>query len=284
MYQMFHNRGLELFKDDPSLFLRAFKVLGKNREVHLSPEEKEVEEKINKTITDASDNCKVPQVFTSPLAISTETAFQRYLDIFKNSYAGEEGLIDISRFAIRSNAIYRNDFAKALEMLNVSMEADSRHREELRYEMFLAFIYRSIEKSDEQLLKSALTYSPQGASGALSLSVSRALICAFSKFDMEKGLELFNATIQKVDKKEPEDGSLSESALLTKTLILAYLTRRDRDFAHVILDGAARENIFPTPTAMKQVKKLFAAYGDILDQENSDEKLEEMLLNHIKCL
>ncbi|CUS22208.1 LAQU0S05e00122g1_1 [Lachancea quebecensis] len=285
VYQLFHNGGKRLANENLPLFKRVLTVLGYNSCIKLTSEETDVRKELEKELENISKQLHTRSpIFFPDEDVSSCPAFENNLQAVLELDKGKISKSGVYEIALRSLGIYKGDLPNATNYFRKFAEDVPSEVDNMQYELFLGFIHRSVQIRDRELLQEALHLVPQSSSNSMKLSVDRALIVAFSIFDIEKALAHYNCSISNLGKSPLEGNSNSEAGLLTEALILAYLGRKDRDFAHVILEGAAGEGLFPGPYAIKKVKKTFAAFGDILDQDNVDVRLQTMVLDYIKGL
>ncbi|KAL6949898.1 hypothetical protein ACO0QE_000565 [Hanseniaspora vineae] len=201
--------------------------------------------------------------------------------------------------AMRNIGTINGDLKKCMELYHSNLQHHEDKMELLQFEGFLSFATKAYETNNFKLFEQSLFLLPQRSDDLeLSNKVVRTLILLNSKFDIEKSLELFNNNIKRfretvhgrenddsVDKKGAKSG-LSLAGLLTQCLMLAHLSRKDRDFAHVIFEGAAREKIISGPTATKQIKSLLAFYGEILElpEKEFEKEMSEKVLHYLKSI
>lgn len=77
---------------------------------------------------------------------------------------------------------------------------------------------------------------------------------------------------------------LAESDVLTESLILAFLSRDDADFARVIFDGALGEKLISGPTAAKKIKNLLAQYGEALETKTSKQVMQTKIEHYMESI
>lgn len=285
VFQLFHDGGKRLADENLPMFKRVLSVLGRNSCIKLTPQENEVKKELEKELENISKKLHTLIPATFPYEeVSSQSAFENMLQTVLELDKNKISKCGVYEVALRSLGIYKGNLSSADKYFKEFMKVAPSEVDNMQYELFLAFIHRGVQTRDEKLLQKAVLLVPQSSSKYLELSVDRALIIAYSIFDIEKALEYYNRSISSFGKAQLEGCSNSEAGLLTEALILAYLGKKDRDFAHVILEGAIGEGLFPSPYAIKSVKKTFAAYGDILDQDNSDAQLQALVLDYIKGL
>jgi hypothetical protein len=103
--------------------------------------------------------------------------------------------------------------------------------------------------------------------------------------NVDDALNLYNKVIKNVSRENNELG-VSESGLITESLLLAYLSQQDREFAYLIHDGAVLNNIVEGDPALGRLKGIFKRYGEIVGEEEDKIKplLREEVLKAIKNL
>ncbi|SCU96956.1 LANO_0E14818g1_1 [Lachancea nothofagi CBS 11611] len=280
LYQLFHRYPKTLLEESLTCFEEVFSTFGRSTMIKLTDDEMEADAKFRNCLAEISVKADKALTIPPPTDVPTNIVFDNFLKIVESSSRRLKERNELSRIAIRSLGIYRSNLPRALSFF----ERDLRPSEEMKYELFLAYIYNAVKHGDKKLLDRSLEIIPHPCRKETSLSIKRALIASFSAFDIEKSLQLYNDSIQDSDKKEVQNRPMSEACLLTESLIVAYLGVEDRDFAQVVFDGAAREKVISGPTAIKQIKKHFTAYGSILEEHDFKQKLKETVLLYIRCL
>ncbi|SCU85895.1 LADA_0D10616g1_1 [Lachancea dasiensis] len=277
IYQLFHKHPQVLLKADFSSFNRVFKCVGENKLIRLTEDEIEANSKIQWNLEQISKHCHRPIMITSPSELVTDATFEKYI-------AAVTSLCDLStetnslrRITLRCLGIHRGQLSRAERFLAAIKEPD----ELLKYEIFLATIYNSIKNNDKHQFQDAVKMTSHFSQERLFLSTKRALVVAYSNFDINKSLDIFNKNIHQLRQNPSAENSFTDAALLTESLIVAYLGVKDRDFAHVILEAATAQKIVSGPSIVKQIKSHFSAYGTIIEEPDFVERLKAITLQYI---
>ncbi|SCU82725.1 LAME_0C02586g1_1 [Lachancea meyersii CBS 8951] len=279
-YQIFHRDPDALFNEDVESFKKVLSMLGQNNMIELTDEELEVAQQVQADLKHMSQISRKSFLIPPPEKLVSDSAFDDYLAVIENSTSSSVAVNELREIAIRSLGIYRGDMSKA----KCFFEKVETSKAKFNYAMFLVHAFNSVKKANKKLLIDVENLAPKDCSPGLSLSVKRGLVAAYSRFDLEKSLEIFNSTIQTLNKKPLENSFMSEAALLTEALIVAFLGNKDRDFAQVILEKATEEQVFPSASAVQHVKKHFATYGSMLDEPDLEQNLQRIILDYIKSL
>lgn len=145
-------------------------------------------------------------------------------------------------------------------------------------------IKASFAHSNDKFLQVAESLIPPDSCDEHKLNVLRCLILVNSKFNVDRSLDIFNKNIQSISKEKSPITNTSDAALLCEDLVLAFLRNKDRDFAHVIFEGAAREKIIDGPTAVKRVKNILTLYGESIEEKNCTEIMDKEIERVLKSL
>lgn len=176
---------------------------------------------------------------------------------------------------LKSIGMNKADYKQALYLYHDFIGLDKDHVDTYMSTMVNVSSYLSLKNNDIQQLQIAEALTPQ----PIPFTSLQAHILGYSAFDIEKSLEIFNAYIPKVPKEVNEHG-VSIASLLTESLLVAYLSKRDREFAYLIHDGAIMNDIVTSETGKNRMKAIFKRYGQILGEED-DAKINELLKNEV---
>ena len=109
-------------------------------------------------------------------------------------------------------------------------------------------------------------------------------MCIRDRFDVAKSLDLYNSKIQTLSREKDDVTGMAPSDLVTQSLILAYLSKQDIDFARVIFDGAVGERVITGLPSVTEIKKLMAKYGDAVENGDVKEIVDEEILALLKTI
>lgn len=176
---------------------------------------------------------------------------------------------------LKAFGMKKGDHKEALSLYHDFIAFDKQNVDKLMSTMVSIFSHAAVKGNDKKQLTIAEALIPQ----PIPYQALQSLILGYSAFDLEKSLEIFNDYIQKVSKTVDEDG-ISIAGLLTESLILAFLSKRDREFAYLIHDGAITNNIVTSETGKNRLKAIFKRYGEIVGEEG-DQKINDLLKEEV---
>lgn len=281
--QLCKGSNSDTLRDDKDRLVRLLSLVGTNDTIEMTEQEVEVSKKIEQEIWKVNSKLDAFSLPSDGFQIDTSELFENVVKIITQSGMDKQD-VGIAKLILRCLGIHKGDTKRALELYHSYLLAHPGHADEVMYEMFLSFIYQSYLTSNRRLLSIAQTLIPQRTSSDNRLNILRALILANSKFSIDEALEIFNENVQELKSENDPATLVSPAGLLSESLILAYLVNKDRDFAHVIFDGAAREKILSGATAIKRVKKIMTTYGDALEKDDFEQIMEQQVLNTLKTL
>lgn len=102
------------------------------------------------------------------------------------------------------------------------------------------------------MLQYAEAFIKEDFDSKLESKIQSVLIVANAKANIDLSLKIYNSNISAAKREKDKYTDLAESDVLTESLILAFLSRDDADFARVIFDGALGEKLISGPTAAKK--------------------------------
>lgn len=123
------------------------------------------------------------------------------------------------------------------------------------FEAFLTLCCQGYKSSNEKMLQYAEAFIKEDFDSKLESKIQSVLIVANAKANIDLSLKIYNSNISTAKREKDKYTDLAESDVLTESLILAFLSRDDADFARVIFDGALGEKLISGPTAAKKNKK-----------------------------
>lgn len=272
-----------LFKDNKELFVKYFSLLGVNDTIHLTEDEIQAYDALNKEL-ERLKKCVEIDLQTPELPkFKTQESFDEIVSYIISSELDKNEL-DWARMMLRYLGLHKGDTKMALKLYHEYLMAHPSHYGDLMYEMFLCFAYQSFVGSNDKLLQVAETLVPSDIDSKTRVNILRALILVNSKSDPHQSLQIFNNNIQNTSKEKNPITEISDSALLVEALILAFLRNKDRDFAHVIFEGAAREKIIDGPTSVKRIKNILTLYGESIEQDQCQKVMDEEIERVLKAL
>ncbi|CDO93705.1 unnamed protein product [Kluyveromyces dobzhanskii CBS 2104] len=284
VYGLHTHRDLNnLFEADQDKFMRLFSIVGTHNEIPVTEQETQAYEAFVKEFNYVAESLKFPSKDLMTINIPTEMIFEEIVTFIKKTEIDKSHLA-YAKMLLRYLGMHKGDTKRALEFYHEYIMAHPSHSEELMYEVFLSFAYQSFVHSNDKFLKVAETLIPSDSYDDHQLNVLRCLVLVNSKFNPDRSLDLFNKNIQILSKEKNPITNTSDAALLCEDLILAFLRNKDRDFSHVIFEGAAREKIIDGPTAVKRVKNILTLYGESIEEENCTEIMDKEIERVLKSL
>lgn len=101
-------------------------------------------------------------------------------------------------------------------------------------------------------------------------------------------MDLYNRYIGEVSKENDPTSHISQTLLLTESVVMAHLYNNDREFAYLLNDGVITNKVIEGDTSINRLKLLFKKYGQAIsdekDTETSKEQLKIQLLDAIESL
>lgn len=183
---------------------------------------------------------------------------------------------------MRAYGIYLDDISTALAKFHHYQTHCKFGIEFVQLNLQQAFCFQAVKHENLHYLKVAETLITPEHIAVTSL---KHLILARSEFDVNTSLQLYNDYIQKVSKKINSTTNRSPAGQLTEALMLAYLYNNDREFAHVICDGAITLQTVVDEHEIAKLQNLFKVYGDAWKDDNWEAArplLKQTMLSHIR--
>lgn len=162
--------------------------------------------------------------------------------------------------------MYANDITKVLEKYHKYQIHGKFGIEIIQSKLIQSFIYQFISTKDDHLLKIAETLNLED----IPIPILQAFILGYSTNNIDQSLKLYNDYIQQVSKKLNDVTKRSPTGLLTESLMLAFLSNKDREFAYLLFDKAIDNAIISDELEIATIKKVFKVYGDAYNDENED--------------
>ncbi|KAK7684610.1 hypothetical protein QCA50_012191 [Cerrena zonata] len=162
--------------------------------------------------------------------------------------------------------MYANDITKVLEKYHKYQIHGKFGIEIIQSKLIQSFIYQFISTKDDHLLKIAEALNLED----IPIPILQAFILGYSTNNIDQSLKLYNDYIQQVSKKLNDVTKRSPTGLLTESLMLAFLSNKDREFAYLLFDKAIDNAIISDELEIATIKKVFKVYGDAYNDENED--------------
>ncbi|QEU60717.1 hypothetical protein KDRO_D04110 [Kluyveromyces lactis] len=284
LYNLIHLKTLRnLFETEQNTFIRLFSLVGTHDSVPITEKEAQAYESFVKDFNAIGENLGLESSDSVASKIGTGSTFEEMLSFIKEAEIDKKQL-SFAKMLLRYLGMHKGDTKRALEFYHEYLMAHPSHADELMYELFLSFAYQSFVHSNDKFLQVAESLIPPDSCDKHKLNVLRCLILVNSKFNVDRSLDIFNKNIQSISKEKSPITNTSDAALLCEDLVLAFLRNKDRDFAHVIFEGAAREKIIDGPTAVKRVKNILTLYGESIEEKNCTEIMDKEIERVLKSL
>lgn len=260
------------------LMYRLVSTFGKNEKIVITDEEKAAYINIRKQL----DIVKGQLIADHDLEInaietfSTSDSFEKLLEQIVSVELHKTD-IKLAKSILRSIGVFKNDTRSFLELYHICVSAFPGKEEELFFEAFLSLTYQGYKTSNETALQFAEAYIPETATDLTRTKILCVQILANAKFNIDESLNIYNDNIQKLNRGKDEVTNLSQADAVTESLILAYLSNRDLDFARVIFEGAANGELLSGPTAIKRIKGWLSMYGEAVENGDVDATMENQI-------
>lgn len=263
---------------DLPILHKCVAILGKNETIPLTEEEKETTKKLEEEV----DIVKLQCHDNWNLDIPKEEAHKTE-DAFKNLFVEiQKRKLDIKDFGLaltllRVTGVFKGDISLFFELYHEYLLKFERSEDSLMFEAFLTLCCQGYKSDNSKMLQYAEAFIKDGTGAELQSKTLSVLIVANAKTNIDLSLEIYNSNIAKAQREKNDSTDLSDSDILTESLILAFLSKDDPDFARVIFDGALGEKVISGPTAAKKIKKLFAQYGEAVEAKESIQVMQSRI-------
>ncbi|CCC69865.1 hypothetical protein NCAS_0D02840 [Naumovozyma castellii] len=285
-YWVAKSYSFDEYKDDKQLLLRLLKSIGENTNIKLSADELEANKLLNDLLqSEGSLILKEPfaQNIEIRETILTTNLFNDLMDNIQKENLDTTEIL-FAKSILRILGMYRNDVPSFFDFHEIYLSKFPDHLEELMFETFKVLAFQSYRTSNESLLQYAEAFCENIKSPKMVITMLRVLILANAKFDVAKSLDLYNSKIQTLSREKDDVTGMAPSDLVTQSLILAYLSKQDIDFARVIFDGAVGERVITGLPSVTEIKKLMAKYGDAVENGDVKEIVDEEILALLKTI
>ncbi|CDR45658.1 CYFA0S19e01486g1_1 [Cyberlindnera fabianii] len=235
-------------------------------------------QKLNQALPSLSiDIQSQPDIDTRALFINLVKSLGQYINSENNAF------VALRQTLLRCYGIYQNDFKEASRLYSEFIVDDKTNVDFYMTTMTQISCYLAAKEKNMIYLQLAESMIPPEHTPVSSL---RARILAYSAFDTDKSLDVYNDWISKLSRKNNDEG-FSQGGLLTESLMLAFLSKGEREFAYVIRDGALEHGIISGEVAEGRVKAILKRYGEVLGEEEqtgSENLMEKEVLLAIERL
>ncbi|KAG0671354.1 hypothetical protein C6P45_000808 [Maudiozyma exigua] len=265
--------NLVMFTGRPSLLKRT------EEEPHTEKSIKEQIEVIKKTVDENWDL----QIHPVDNAI-VEKNFFRILEDLKSGQKLENDF-PLVKMVLRIFSLTRSNIEEFMDLYIRCSSNFPAKQDELVFEAYLAYCFKAFKTGDASFLQAAQNWLPKTyEQPSLKVNVLRVSIITEAKFNIEKSLQIFNDNIQDASKVKEESERGSQADLITESLILAYLYKQDIDFARMLLEKAMGEKLFSGKTAVRNIKKHLAGYGEAVENKTLTEYLDNDVCEYLQNL
>jgi len=204
--------------------------------------------------------------------------FQKLVELLERSNtlsAPKQIYSPLREALLKAYGMNKLDYKHSLKLYHDFIVLDKANVDSLMSTMMKIALYVGVQNNDPQQLLIAQALVPQ----PMTVNSLQALILGNSAFDLEKSLELFNSSIKHLSKEINEEG-VSAAGLVTESLLISYLSKRDREFAYLIHDGAIMNELVTSETGKDRMKAIFKRYGEIVGEED-DDKINKLLKDEV---
>ncbi|SCV03578.1 LAMI_0H09296g1_1 [Lachancea mirantina] len=277
LVKMFENRTSDLLETDERLFLSFWATIARNEFIAMSGAEKKASQDLQCQLHPLDRNLreKIELNFDS---FDARQAFNSTIRMIREARKDDSNF-EIAQRMLRYLGSFKGDLDQTTALYTSYVQSHPTWKPQLSFELFLSFVTLAYRQSEAKYLAQALDCLDSELRS--DIRVLRALVVAYSKFDITESLSLFNKNISGTREKRLGDSALFESTLLVEALVLAYLANGDREFARVIFEGSVREKVFTGEANIKKIKSVFTAYGDLLDDPDFDLRVKNLALRYI---
>jgi hypothetical protein len=227
----------------------------------------------NETIKSLSNRFPALSVETQAACLSTIEELMNLLTSFLDSSIP---CLKLRQTMLKCQGIYLSNFSKSLELYHQYIVCDKSNVDLYMTTMVQIACYHAVLQDSMMYLTIAESLIPQ----PIPVKCLQAQILTKSVFKVDDSLGIYNEYIGKVSKENNKSG-YSQSGLLCESLILAFLTNEQREFAYVIRDGAIGNGLIAGETAQGRLKPYFRRYGEILGDEDSSADHKELFKREI---
>ena len=252
----------------------------------LKPTEEESQSK--KTIKEQIDVIKKTidekwDLQITPMDITlVERNLFRILDDLKSGNKLDDDF-PLVKMVLRIFSLTRSNIDEFMDLYVRCSNSFPEKQDELVFEAYLAYCYKAFKTGDASFLQAAQNWLPKTYKHpSLKANVLKVSIITDAKFNIEKSLQIFNDNIQDVSKVKEESQRGSQADLITESLILAYLYKKDIDFARMLLEKAMGEKLFSGKTAVRNIKKHLAGYGEAVENKTLTEFLDNDVCEYLQ--
>ncbi|ANZ76483.1 BA75_03880T0 [Komagataella pastoris] len=187
---------------------------------------------------------------------------------------------------INSIGIGNKDLVRALEFHTKYQDLQGQSLEFINSAAILVLGYHSVLKENDKLLPLMHALTPPES---IPIKVLQCFILTYGGLGRTgDALDLYNRYIGDVSKENNPKSHISQTLLLTESVVMAHLYNHDREFAYLLNDGVITNKVIEGDTSINRLKLLFKKYGQAIsdekDTEASKEQLKVQLLDAVESL
>ncbi|CCD26775.1 Mrx12p NDAI_0I02060 [Naumovozyma dairenensis CBS 421] len=282
VYDVYKALPFDVVATNKEFLQKAVAIIGENLQIVLTEEEKEnatsfkkIMEGLRLEYPKLNGSNPDYEILTAP--IDTKTDFIDTLNELARTNLDTTD-IHLAKNILRSIGVFRGDMTSFFQFYRLYISKFPDHSSDLTFETFLALSYQSYKTSNTTLAEYAEAFIGNCTEPDLHAKMLIVLILTKSKFNIDDSLDIYNKNIQSLSKEKNEAANLSSSDLVTESLILAYLSKQDVDFARVIFDGAVGEKVVEGLTAVRRIKNILSEYGEAVTKEDFESVMEDKIL------
>lgn len=283
LYSVYKAYPIDVIGNNKNTLYKIFEALGENETIELTREEIERNEKFLEEVQ------RIRNLVTWDIHFKTSNELPPTKEDFGTvlEYLGENNLykddLRLSQLILRTVGVFKGDIKSELELFNIISPSFKRNEKDyLQFETFLSLAYQAFKNSNKTSLEFAEAFLTEVTTSEVQIDMLRTMIISNAKFNVDTSLNLYNEAIPKLSKKKDPESQIAPSDLVTEAIIMAFLYKKDLNFARVIFDGAVGEKVLTGVTAVKRIKKLLSEYGDALEKNELDNFMELHILRYLQ--
>lgn len=275
----------DLLKQSKSLLYKTIDILGRKATIEGNENEllhaEILIQDVSRLKLGIPSSWRVPDVVARP-----QDSSMAFLKLFDQIHTDKQDRNDftVAQKLMRIFGTYRDNTKISLELYHSYLTSYPGFSHELMFETCLALAFQSYRTSNQTLLRYSEAFIPPDAHPSMLANIYCALILANSKFTVDESLEIYNNCIDQFSNENDPKTSISPQGMITESLILAYLSKAEIQFARVVFEGAVREGVIKGPTAIRRVKKLLSLYGDAIEKDELLNNMEQKVLSTLQTM
>ena len=285
IWELYNFYPLDNIVADSLVLHKCVTVLGENEMVQPTEEQNVIINKLEEEVDLVKSQCHDNWNFEFPNedARKTETAFKKlFLEIQKKDIDKKD--FELALKLLRITGAFKGKISLFFELYHEYLLKFKNNEDDLMFEAFLTLCCQGYKSGNEKMLQYAEAFVREDLDGKLESKIQSVLIVANAKTNIDLSLKIYNCNIPKAKREKDNCTDLADSDLLTESLILAFLSKNDADFARVIFDGALGEKLISGPIAAKRIKNLLAQYGEALETKESQKVMQSKIEHYMESI